>query len=907
MPTAAPINRSFNGGLWSPLMQGRVDNERYAASCQEITNYLLAPQGPLIRRSGTRKVVPLFDENKTSRFIPFVVSNATKFNLEVTDTWIRFATEAGLLAYTSVAIGSIDNVAPAVKFVAAGHGCTVGDQVVLGGFAFNTGLNGEVGNVINVSADTIVTDIPRHAGTFSVATATMSKVYKIASVYTQDQLASLRYVQSVDDLRIFCAGKRPYLLRRYNTYDWRLTPIDFVDGPFAKTNTTATTITPSATGNPVPIMTANALPSGAVTADSVSGAGHDAFMAFDDNRETFWEGNVNQVGWLAYTFTAPVVVDGYYIEVAKNNDSADYAAVDYAPGTWTFEAYDGANWIVLDSKVGYVVYDSLRSFYFKLPNATAYIAYRINITALRRNGPIKPRIGRLVVATRATASITLTASAIDGINSGQGFLATDVGRQFRWQGTDGAWRALTLTGWTSVTVMTAALQAEPLNNVLPTTQWRLGLWSDTTGFPTCGVFHEDRLFLNSGEGYPDTLAGSVVGAYETFSQTDVTGQVNDDNGLVLTLNARKLSQVNWLQTDEKALLVGAGAGEWTIGSSDTNSALTGGTAKARNSTARGSAPIEPAKIDRQILFVQRSAKTLREMAYVFAADGYNAPSMSLFASSISAPSIRRLEYAAEPHSILWCLLGDGNVAGFTYNREENVIGWHLHTFGGFVEDISVMPSGSGAQDVLWLSIRRVIDGHTRRFMEVVEPTWMFESTLADAFFVDCGLRYVGAPITTIYGARHLNGATVYGLADGAPFGPKTVVDGSFTLDYAASNVVFGIGFRSRARTARAEAGSADGTAQGKKKRINRIVFRMWSSVGGQYGFVDEEGNDQLETIEQRKASDLTGALALFTGDTDQLTFPNGYEPEGSILIQQPADVPLPHNVVAIMPKLQTQG
>jgi hypothetical protein len=78
------------------------------------------------------------------------------------------------------------------------------------------------------------------------------------------------------------------------------------------------------------------------------------------------------------------------------------------------------------------------------------------------------------------------------------------------------------------------------------------------------------------------------------------------------------------------------------------------------------------------------------------------------------------------------------------------------------------------------------------------------------FFVDCGLRYVGSPISTVSGLDHLIGETVDVFADGAYIGEKVVSSGgTILLDNAASIIAVGLHYNSDLKTVRPEGGSRE--------------------------------------------------------------------------------------------------
>lgn len=926
MAKASPMVRSFNAGEFSELLEGRTDLDRYPASLRKMINVIAAPQGPAISRSGTAFVTPVSNPSEYSSVIPFVFSNEQAKLIEFASDRIRFVDEDGLQVYAPVATTITSGSGAAIVFTSATLGANVGDQVVLAGFPASYNLNGEVAKVTAKLGTSYTLD--KLYPNLTVVDGTAARVYHIACDFTEDQRKAMRFVQSVDVLYLL-TGSKPRKLSRYGDYDWRLEYMEFVDGPFMPVNATPTTLTPSGTGNAIPNMTSDSAPSGTVTASSsrpsISGtvdtpvaflgrnityslSASAGYFAFDNNDETYWAANEEQSAWVGYQAASAFVCDGYTIYIGLDNQDTSYLAKDYAPSTFELLASnDGTNWVTLDRQETYVLYDNNKSVFIEIDNTTAYSFYRLYVYQLTRNGPIEPRVRRLSLRSTTSVTFNLTASSTTGINNDTGFQSTDVGRLVRLKGSDGSWRSAEITAVSSTTVVTVSLKGEPMLDLKAIKQWRLGYWSDTTGWPTVGDFFEDRLWLAGPEEYPDQFAGSVTGAYETFSQTDTFGEVLDDSAVVGRLNSRRLSRVRWLSSDERGLVLGTGSEEYAIAAPDSQ-AITARNIKARPTTRRGSSNVEPVRIDNQVLYVQRSGRTIREFAYVFESDGYKSPSMSQLASHLGAVPFVEMDYAAEPHSIVWIRRQDGSLVGLTYNREENVVGWHRHDLsGGVVEALAVLPQKDQLQDALWVVVKRNINGVDKRYIERLTRFWDFDTTIADAHYVDSGLRYEGDAIDVVYGLQHLEGEEVYGLADGRPVGPFTVTGGSVTLPFEAENIVLGLGYDSEAETSRLENGAADGTAMGKVKRINSIVVNVWNSVGGEVGVYNEHANAIVyEELEYPGRFDEIEDITLFTGMIGPFSPEVGYDMRGTLAFRRPKSSPLPFNILSIMPQLNTQ-
>lgn len=202
--------------------------------------------------------------------------------------------------------------------------------------------------------------------------------------------------------------------------------------------------------------------------------------------------------------------------------------------------------------------------------------------------------------------------------------------------------------------------------------------------------------------------------------------------------------------------------------------------------------------------------------------------MTILAENVTESGVTELSYQQEPDSILWGVRTDGKLIGLTYQRPEEVVGWHIHELGGsfgsdsfgHVESIATIP-GDADEDDLYLVVKRTVNGSTRRYVEYLTD-YDFGDSISDAFFIDSGLLYSGSAVTTISGLDHLEGQSVSILADGATHPDKTVSGGSITLERSATKVQVGLSYTSLLQTMRVEAGAAEGVAQGQTKEYTKL-------------------------------------------------------------------------------------
>ncbi len=145
----------------------------------------------------------------------------------------------------------------------------------------------------------------------------------------------------------------------------------------------------------------------------------------------------------------------------------------------------------------------------------------------------------------------------------------------------------------------------------------------------------------------------------------------------------------------------------------------------------------------------------------------------------------------------------------------------------------------------------------------------------------------GISTDTLSGLDHLNGRTVQVYADAKEQATKVVTDGSIDIDDAFVAVV-GLPYRSYITTMPMEAGSQNGTAVGKRKRISEMAIRVWNSIGVRVG---RDLDNLYETIYEQKEP--------FTGVIPNIKYNQGWVWDANITVEQ--SHPYPMNILSIAP------
>jgi hypothetical protein len=417
--------------------------------------------------------------------------------------------------------------------------------------------------------------------------------------------------------------------------------------------------------------------------------------------------------------------------------------------------------------------------------------------------------------------------------------------------------------------------------------WAFGAFSSTRGYPRSVAMHEQRLCFGGTSSQPNTIWCSQIDNFENF-KTGVTAS----DAVQFTLAASEGNRINWMYSQSQ-LLIGTSGDEWTIGSADSSASLSATNVQANRQSSYGSKYMRAALVNDVLLFVQRNGRKVRELVYELNKDGWVAPDLTLLAEHITSGEIVEVAYQQQPDAVLWCVRGDGTLIAMTYERDQKVVGWHRHVIADNADVESVATIyGNGTEDEVWMVVKRTVSGQDYRTIERFPLLWrkhLDDQTANSWRYLDGWSAFAsGAAGRSISGLDRFNGKTVTVMLDSG-FSIRTVSGGSITIPSASAGYL-GLPYTSTLTPMKLDMDLEDGSSQGRKKRIHKIIARLYKSRGGEIS----TNNGQWYAL----------ADTLSTGD-QKMILAGAFGFDADLTLRQTA--PYPMAVIALQPVWDTFG
>lgn len=289
------------------------------------------------------------------------------------------------------------------------------------------------------------------------------------------------------------------------------------------------------------------------------------------------------------------------------------------------------------------------------------------------------------------------------------------------------------------------------------------VFGSATNYPAAVSYCEQRRVFGGTTAQPQNLWMTRSG---TESDMSYSIPSRDDNSIAIRIAAREASGILHIIPVTDIILLTAG-GEWKL-SSVNSGAITPTTLSVKPQSHSGANNVTPVIIGNVALYGAAMGGHIRELAFAWQANGYVSSDISLLAPHLfDYYTINDMCYSRGPIPLVWAISSSGKLLGMTYVLDQQVAAWHQHDTGnGDVFEACTTIAEQG-EDMLYLIVKRTINGATKRYVERLHTRQY--TTLADAFFVDCGTTYYNAGTFTRSGTTMTVTMTAHGLTTATPY------------------------------------------------------------------------------------------------------------------------------------------
>ena len=841
--TTASIN-SFVSGEFSAKLDGRTDFEKYNSGCKTLENMLVHPQGAAARRVGTQHIASVKTAANKTRLIPFEFSTTQTYILEFGNEYIRFYKDKG--------------------------------QILDSGSA-----------------------------------------YEISTPYLTAELFEIKFAQSADVMYLVHPNHEAMKLSRTDHTAWSLDQVEFTNGPYLPINTTTTTLTPASASVGTGVN---------ITASAVTGInGGAGFQTTDVGRLISFNSGIAKI--TARTNTTVVVCT--ITTAFANTDAKD----DWKLGAFSDTTGHPSTVSFFEQRLVFAgTKDEPQTIFFSKSgdyenmttgtNADDAMVYTIASNQVNKIRYLKAVRTLLIGTTGGEFSVTA-------------------------DGTDAAVTPTNITIKRQSSFGAANVDAQPAGNaVLFLQRAKRKIRELAYNYDSDGYVAPDLTILNE----TVTKSGVTEMAYQQAPDS-ILWCVREDGVLAGLTYQRTDNVVAW----HRHILGGKSDTTKNIIqqqiSFTANTTVVNGTNNTITLSSHGlvtndpiyyyaaANPITGINSGKLYFVIRVDANTIK--LATTAANSAAGTAISLTGPStastqyiyqgvnISSNVIYSDDHGFETGDIIFydntgtaigglsenvpyyiSRVDDDQFKLYTDSKLTNVVSLTsaktTEQTDNILQDAKVESvatiSGELNEDELWVIVQRFVNGSVVRHIECFSDFDFDETAPEDFKFLDSHLSYSGVAVSSLSGLSHLEGETVSILADGATHSTKVVSSGAVSLDRASRKVVIGLPYNSVLQTMRIEAGAGqtEGTAQGKIKRISKVILRLFETVGAKVG----PTLDSLETVPFRTTSSAMDLpVSTFLAGDKEVEFTDDYNTDGFIVVKQ--DQPLPLTVLALYPTIVT--
>jgi len=603
--------------------------------------------------------------------------------------------------------------------------------------------------------------------------------YEIVTPWDESDVFELQFCQDAETMRIVHPDYEPYKLTRTGHTSWTCTAINSTTGPFLDENNDTTWT---------------------LTSNKTTGTG-----ATITSTDDLFLPDPNYVGALfqiSHSLAAGSVTKLFWSYGDSTSDSITVQKYRYydviTSGSW-------AGTFKIQRSYGDDVWEDVYSIRYTYNGNIQYSGQETEKTCLYRM--------KMVDQYLTSHNLRHYEGMCYGNFNARGFMNNGV---------------VEITGVTNTKIATADIKIAIGAADTTTYHWSEGAWSNYRGWPRTVEHHEQRVIYGGSASYPQTIWASIIATqdsdYDDFTantESDSTGNLGGPDDIAWTYTLPGMNPIQWMKSTEY-LMIGTTSGVGKLGQPD-KPITPNFPPTFRIQNHNGCAYIQPKGAVDALLYIERGGQKVRELAFAYSSDKYEAPDMTVLAEHITGDGIVEIDFQNRPEPILWCVREDGQLLSFTYHRKHDVLAWSRNNTGiaDKFKSVAVIPGSD--EDELWAIVDRNVDTYVEQF----QP-WDWGTDQNDCYFVDCA-------VDDITNLTHIEGETVALFADGRPIGTYTVSGGEISPSGSYTYTTVGLPYTSVFETVPLIVYAQNGTSLGKNVRVLGLTADFYETLGCHIG------------------------------------------------------------------------
>lgn len=259
------------------------------------------------------------------------------------------------------------------------------------------------------------------------------------------------------------------------------------------------------------------------------------------------------------------------------------------------------------------------------------------------------------------------------------------------------------------------------------------IFDAANGYPGAVELAQQRIWFGRTNNLIRDVYASRAGSLSSFATSTVG---TDDDPIELAIAAKAVNEVRFF-VPLKDLVIMTSDGEWGF---DTGQ---DGIISVRSGLIAhsfwGSARVKPAIVGDSALFVEKSERIVRDLAFALQSDGFASSNLTLFAKHLFRNrTLKSICFAQSPFNVMFGVMSDGQGVFCTYVRDQQIFAWSRVDTNGRMRACCSLPESG--RDNVYVAVERTYNS-TTPYKQIERMTMIDPEFAEQGIWLDNSIEY----------------------------------------------------------------------------------------------------------------------------------------------------------------------